>query len=214
MKKSYQYILLDWDGNIAKTLDVWLEAFSIVLSREGMSLSDQEIAASFGAFSTYAKDWGITDIDRVMSEADDEAQRLLPDVELYPDALTTLQKLHENIKKLALVSTSMHKNVDPILRRYNLFSIFDSVIAYDDTTKHKPDPEPLEKALATLGGTKDAAIMIGDSDKDINAASNFGIDSILFYPPEHEKFYKLDWLQSHNPTYTIDYFDQIGSIVN
>ncbi len=87
------------------------------------------------------------------------------------------------------------------------------MIANEDTDKHKPDPEPLEKALQLLNGTKQEAIMIGDSDKDIGAATNAGIDSILFYPSEHAKFYKLDELQALNPTHIVDDFRQILQIV-
>lgn len=43
--------------------------------------------------------------------------------------------------------------------------------------------------------------MIGDSDKDLGAARNFGIDSVLFYPAEHKKFYDLEKLKELEPTY-------------
>jgi hypothetical protein len=45
----YQYILLDWDGNIAQTLDLWLDILRLVLHEEGYKLSDEEIASSFGS---------------------------------------------------------------------------------------------------------------------------------------------------------------------
>lgn len=78
---------------------------------------------------------------------------------------------------------------------------------------HKPHPEPLEKALRLLGGTKTGAVMIGDSDKDLGAANNTGVDSILFYPSEHKKFYNLARLKQLNPTYVVDDFRQVLEIV-
>ena len=51
--------------------------------------------------------------------------------------------------------------------------------------------------------------MIGDSDKDLGAARNFGIDSILFYPDEHRKFYNLEKLKELEPTFIIEDFKTI-----
>jgi len=89
---------------------------------------------------------------------------------------------------------------------------FDVVITHEDTEKHKPHAEPLEKALAQLGGNKEKAVMIGDSDKDLGAAKNAGVDSILFYPKEHERFYRLDDLKRFGPTYVVDDFREVLKI--
>ena len=86
---------------------------------------------------------------------------------------------------------------------------FTAIVAADDVTNHKPHPEPLEKALAALRGTKVKAVIIGDSDKDLGAANAFGIDSILFYPDEHKKFYNLAILEALNPTYIVSDFTEI-----
>lgn len=51
--------------------------------------------------------------------------------------------------------------------------------------------------------------MIGDTEKDIAVANNAGIDSVLFYPPEHEEFYSLEKLKEHNPTYVISDFKEL-----
>lgn len=55
--------------------------------------------------------------------------------------------------------------------------------------------------------------MIGDSDKDIGAAANLGIDSILFYPPEHEKFHDYPALKKLNLTHIVDDFKKVLTIV-
>lgn len=210
---KYKYILLDWDGNLAKTLDIWLEAFREPLLKRGFDKSDEEIGASFGAFSGYMKELEINDPEAVYWEADAIAGKLLPDVELYPDALEVLEELHKRGSKLALITTSPKVNVMHLLEKYDLIKYFDSIITHDEVDNHKPHPEPLEKALSALGGTKELAVMIGDSDKDLGAAQNFGIDSILFYPSEHKKFYDLDKLKKLNPTHVIDDFREVLNLV-
>lgn len=212
--KNYQCILLDWDGNLAKTLDVWLEATKLPLERRGISISDKEIAIQcFGRPIEGYAELGITDVDAAISEMDNAAKRLLPEVELYPDALYVLEKMKKAGKLTALITTSLRENVLHLLDKYEIHHYFDVVIANEDTQQHKPHPEPLEKALEQLKGSKEGSIMIGESDKDISAANNAQVDSILFYPDSHEKFYDLENLKTLNPTHIVNDFRQIIDIV-
>lgn len=212
--KSYKYILLDWDGNLAKTLDIWLAATRLPLEKRGVYIPDRQITIQcFGRpYEGYAE-LGVTDVDKAIQEMDMYAKKLMPEVDLYPDALFVLEKLKDAGKKTALITTSLRENVIHLLDAYNMHHFFDVVIANEDTENHKPHPEPLEKALEQLNGTKEHTVMIGDSDKDIEAARNAGVDSILFYPDEHKKFYDLDELQRFTPTYTIDDFTKVIDIV-
>jgi pyrophosphatase PpaX len=212
--KTYNYILLDWDGNLAKTLDIWLEACRIVLSKRGINLSDNEIATCFGAPVKRFTDWGVTDIEAAINEMDELAKVHLPDVELYPNAIEVLEKLKDKGKSMALITASSHDKIQHLLDKYNMNGYFGAVTAGDDVKEHKPHPEPLEKAMALLGANKQESIMIGDSDKDLGAANNTGIDSILFYPPENNKFYALENLKSLNPTYVVEDFRQVEGIIN
>ncbi|MCA9332418.1 HAD family hydrolase [Candidatus Saccharibacteria bacterium] len=211
MKK---YILLDWDGNLARTLDIWLDACHIAINNQGIQKTDEEIAASFGQFTKYLTEWGISDVNAAIEDADKVAKKQLPEVELYPDAAAVLETLKEQGKKLALITTSPHENIQHLLEKHGLGSMFDVIVAGDDVENHKPHPEPLDTAIEQLGGNKEDSIMIGDSDKDLGASENAGVDSILFYPPEHERFYSLESLKSHNPTYVVSDFKDVIDIVN
>lgn len=213
MTKKYQYILLDWDGNLAKTLDLWLEACRVPLEKRGLKRTDEEIAGSFGDLRITWKSWGMEDLDAAIEEADVVARQELPSVELYPDALEVLETLHLAGKQVALITSSSHEQIQHLLQKYNIARFFQVIVTADEVEHHKPHPEPLEKALTLLGGTKTEAIMIGDSDKDLGAAKNASIDSILFYPPEHRKFYSLTKLKELNPTYVVDDFRRVLDIV-
>lgn len=206
---TYDYILLDWDGNLAKTLDIWLESCRQPFEKRGLKLTDRQIGASFGGLKTHLEQWGIYDVDEFIDEMDRASIAMMPSAELYPDALEVLEELHKRGKKLALVTTSFHDTVKSVFDRYGLDELFDAVVTHHDTENHKPHIEPLDHALRLLGGTKDRAVMIGDSDKDLGAAQNYKIDSILFYPSEHKKFYDLDELKKHRPTHIVDDFRKI-----
>ncbi len=208
-----QYILLDWDGNLAKTLDLWLDAIRVALERRAIHKTDEEIAMSLGQFTHYMQQWGVPDVEQTIIDADAIAKQKLPEVDLYPDAMVVLETLKKRGKKLALITTSPRINLQRVLEKHSLADMFDTIITGDDTTHHKPHPEPLELALQRLGGTKDQAVMIGDSDKDLGAAQNAGVDSILFYPAEHRKFYDLDKLKQFDPTHVVDDFRKVLDLV-
>ena len=71
----------------------------------------------------------------------------------------------------------------------------------------------LEKGMSNLKGNKNEAIMIGDSRKDLEAANNAGIDSILVYPKSHSIFYKFDELKAYKPTYIVSGLKEITDII-
>lgn len=211
---KYRYILLDWDGNLAKTLDMWLTATRIPLDNRGIKVSDKIISTQcFGRPAEGYMELGVKDVYRAVDEMNILAKSMLPEVELYPDALFVLEELKNAGRKTALITTSPRANVAHLLDKYNLHHFFDVVIAQEDTKRHKPDPEPLERALRLLGGNKQEAVMIGDSDKDIDAGNNAKVDSILFYPEAHEKFYNLAALKCLNPTYIVRDFREIIDII-
>jgi pyrophosphatase PpaX len=211
--KNYDYILLDWDGNLAKTLDLWLKTFRTVLNEEGYFPSDEDIAGSFGKVDEYFASLGMKDPDAVFDRAHQLGKSQLHSVELYPDALEVLEYFKHIGKKTALITSSDRQNVADLLEHYDMNRLFDVVVTREDTAEHKPHAAPLEKALRELGGSSQHAIMIGDSDKDLGAGLNAGVDTILFYPPEHKKFYRLEALQQLHPTYVVDDFRRIMDIV-
>jgi pyrophosphatase PpaX len=211
--KKYQYILFDWDGNLAKTLDLWQKALRISLERRGHFLSDKEIGANLDALKERLESQNYKDVDAIISEASKIATQLLPSVELYPDALVVVEALSKASKQVALVTTSHHTFIDPLLKKYNLAKLFDIVVCGDDVSHHKPHPEPILKAITLLNGKATQTVMIGDSSKDIEAAKSAGVDSILFYPTSHERFHDIDNLLSFQPTHIVTDFREILKIV-
>jgi len=212
--KSYQYILLDWDGNIAKTLHIWLESTINVLKKHGHKHTEAEVIDGLSDLQTMFKQFGIVNITELVEEIKLEIQTHLPNIELYPDALFVLEILKSKGKQLALVTSSNRHLVTHTLAKYNISNLFDVIVTREDVLYPKPHPQPLEIALVKLSGSKDKAIMIGDSDKDLDAANNTGVNSILFFPPEHARFYDLDKFKECKPTHIISDFRKVLDIVN
>lgn len=211
--KSYQYILLDWDGNLAQTLHIWLEETKRVLGKHGYHPTEAEIIAGLAGIRDFANSLGAKDAEAIAEETRQAVLVRIPSVELYPDALFVLESLRSRKKKLALITSGSRHIVSETLNKYDLVKMFDVIITKEDVNNHKPHPEPLELGIKHLEAVKDKTIMIGDNDNDIGAANNTGIDSILFFPPEHKKFYDIDKFKEHKPTYIVSDFRHIIDII-
>lgn len=53
------------------------------------------------------------------------------------------------------------------------------VVLEDDTSKHKPDPEPLLLCMERLGLNKEDVIYVRDAYSDLLASRNAGIDFVF-----------------------------------
>jgi beta-phosphoglucomutase len=77
--------------------------------------------------------------------------------------------------KTALVTTASAESVRAITRHFGLDSVFDLVITGDDVTRHKPDPEAYQLALARLALEARECLAFEDSDVGAASASAVGI---------------------------------------
>ena len=201
--KNYQYILFDWDGCLARTLEIWMDAYKATFSEEDLHPSEKDIASKvFGDWHGPEKA-GAKNNDEFIKKLLNRVNANYPNANLYENAPVILKHLRAMGKKIALVTSSELKMIDQSLINHDIKKLFDVILTAEDVQKHKPDPEIVFMALEKLGGTKEQAIIIGDSKSDLGAASNAAIDSALFYPESHQLFYNLDQLQTFKPNYII-----------
>jgi len=202
--KDYDAYLFDWDGTLARTVEIWLSEIAKQYVAFGMAISEADNARDFGNLKAPLK-YGLA-VERLseFQEGINAAVKVrLPQVPLYDDADAMLRALKAKGKKLALVTTSLRHNLDVVMGTHGVEELFDAIITSEDVKKHKPDPESIELALARMGIPKERAIMLGDTAHDLLAAKNAGIASALFYPEAHSVMHDLEYLQSHNPTHVI-----------
>jgi len=82
--------------------------------------------------------------------------------------------------RLAIVTSRVRLGVEEFFRVSGLKKYFEVVVAYEDYTHAKPDPEPLLMAVERLGIKAEEAVYIGDTATDIEAASAAGMKIILY----------------------------------
>lgn len=93
----------------------------------------------------------------------------------YEGMEDVLKTLHEK-SRLSVVSFENKKQYDIDVVSLGLDIYMEVVVLEDDTSKHKPDPEPLLLCIERLGLNKEDVIYIGDAYSDLLASRNAGID--------------------------------------
>jgi pyrophosphatase PpaX len=210
--KQYKYILVDWDGCLARTLQVWIDTFQEELRQRNIQATDKDVAAKLG-HRDIGEHFGVEDEPAFMQSAVKIASQRVMEVELYDGASALLEYLQKSGRVIALVSSSPRQALMNGVAYNNLQHIFQTIVSGDDVTKYKPDPQALEVALSAIGGTKASAIMIGDTANDIVAAQTFGIDSALVFPKEHNLFHNKQTLLRTKPTYVVEHLIELKNIL-
>lgn len=91
---------------------------------------------------------------------------------------TTLQTLHEQGYRLAIVTTKFVQGAKEGLATFGLDHYFDAIIGLDSVVEHKPHPEGVLKALEVLGVSPEEAVFVGDNATDILAGHAANVISI------------------------------------
>ncbi len=194
------------DGTVCDTFEVWLGIVQSTLGEYGISAERKTIIRKvFGNSREGLVDLGVPEsaLLSIFASWDDAAQESMKYVGLYEGAEEFLYDLKSQGKKLALVTATVRRTVDIIIGANKLEDVFDVVICGDEMKEQKPSPEALHRAMLLLDTSPGRTLMLGDSEKDLLAARNANIDSLLFAPPEHKKFHDFRELKSHAPKYII-----------
>lgn len=129
-------------------------------------------------------------------------------LELYPRVHMTLFELMKRGLKLAVLSDAPQMSAWMRLAYLKLHNVFDVVVTYDDTGRHKPDPEPFELVLKKLGIEPNEAIMVGDwPERDIKGARKLGIKTV------YARYGNVNASGGHSPDFTInDIYELVGIV--
>ena len=207
---KYKYFLFDWDGSLGNSLPIWFETFQQVFARYEKRVTYKQIGEKvIGDWEGPSK-MGIERQADFFRDVEKIILPKLPEVELNTGVFDIIKKIKTLGGKVAVITTSKRIYIEPALMKQNLGNLVDVVITADDVARYKPDPMPLNRALGMINAQREHAVRIGDSVKDIVAAKNAGIDSVLYYPKRYVEYFSRRLQESSKPTYTIKSFSQLS----
>ena len=175
--------LFDFDGTLVDTTDLIYQsmrhAAGEVLGRE---ISREVLMANVGQplprqmellSAEHAE--ALLDSYRLHNEENHDAL-----IKEFPGVEEALGRLRAAGVGVAVVTSKRRFSVDMALKTFpGLGEVVDAWVTMEDTTEHKPRPEPLLKGLELLGDVpKEQAAYVGDSPFDVAAAKAAGVKSV------------------------------------
>jgi phosphoglycolate phosphatase len=94
---------------------------------------------------------------------------------VYEPAAAVLAAMRARGVATAIVSTKYRYRIESILEHAGLSGAVDVIVGGEDVTRHKPDPEGLQRALGGLGIDGASALYVGDHPVDGHAAARAGV---------------------------------------
>lgn len=118
---------------------------------------------------------------------------------LFPGALETLHELRERGYGLGVATGKSRRGLDRELVKLGLENFFDATRCADET-RSKPHPLMLEQIMTEHSVAADCVVMVGDTEYDLEMASNAGVASIGVSFGAHS----VERLRKHNPIAVVD----------
>lgn len=205
-------ILFDLDGTLLYTNDLVVESFQYTFKKVlNMEINRQEVIKYFGepletTFARFAPE-KINILLKTYRQHNHKKHDKL--TKIFPGVKETLKNLKTNGYKLAVVTSKKNDIARHGLDFFDILPYFDAMIGADDTNKHKPQPEPVLKALEKLNLTPKEAIMIGDSPYDILCAKNAGVYTAVVKYTEHP----WNKLMELKPNYILENLKEVKKIL-
>ena len=199
---AFQGILFDLDGTVINTNELIFQSFEYALDTVlHTTLSRDILRTTFGK-----------PLQQIMQEMGREHSQELRqafahysklhenEIYLFPGVEDALKQLKAMNIRTAVVTSRLYHSAMRDLNQFQLLPYFDVFITPEATQKHKPHPEPAQKALERLNLKPRQVIMVGDSGLDLQCGKQAGCKTAAV----RYSLFPQDELLQHQPDYVID----------
>ncbi|WP_062067248.1 HAD-IA family hydrolase [Cellvibrio sp. OA-2007] len=206
--------IFDWDGTLSDSKAKITTAMQLAAQDIGWSpLEDYLIhnIIGLGLPEAIHQLYPDTDLSGRQCLRDAYASRFLSldetrPSDFFPGVIDTLDRLKANGHALTIATGKSRKGLDRILSVLGVADFFHATRCADETAS-KPDPLMLEELLNEFGVAPDQAVMIGDTEYDMEMARRINMPRIAVSYGAHH----VDRLYSYQPELCLDQFDQLLS---
>lgn len=180
---TIKFLLFDLDGTLVDTVTDIGNALNYALNSQGAkSLTVEETKGLIGE-----------GIDRLIEKVLGSERAQLKDtvlkrfLEFYSEHLTDNSTIYPHVRetlekmtayKKAVISNKRERLSTELLERLDLLKYFDLIIGSDTARERKPSAVPVIYALSKFGIEPREAVIVGDSNYDIESGKKAGIWTI------------------------------------
>lgn len=180
---TLMHVLWDHDGVIVDTEPVFFEATSRVLEEYGAPFTHErwaELQAAGQGIVRLIHEAGLRGIEGNIRQRRDELYGELIGARelLIPGARAAVEEITDRYPS-AMVTASLRRFVDQMHGPTGLLDHFAHVLTAEDCTRHKPHPQPYQRAMERLGASPDECVAIEDSPRGLASARAAGVRCVV-----------------------------------
>src|SRR5262245_12644490 len=187
-------VVFDFDGVIADSEPLHLQAFQDILATEGVTLTDADYYAYYLGFDdagvirevdrARGARWTAREINALVARKAVRLEELERDRSvMFPGAADAVRRIAAAVP-IAIASGARGEEIRRLLDRDRLTSLFAAIVAAEDTPASKPAPDPYLRAVALIGAARGAAVMprdcvaVEDSGWGLQSARAAGLHTV------------------------------------
>jgi HAD superfamily hydrolase (TIGR01509 family) len=170
MPSQFYAVIFDLDGLLADSEPWWNQIDVKLLAEHGVSYRGEYHRNVLGvsyrvAVEFYKNAFHISaSVEELMRRRGEIATDFFANqVDLFPSAKTTLERLREMKLHLAVATNSVSASARPLLDRTGIRSLFSVVVTGDEVQQGKPHPDIYLRAAKKLGISPEACLVIEDA---------------------------------------------------
>lgn len=196
-------ILFDVDGTLIDTEKTIIKSFQKTLNDTyGIKPAAEELFYVLGIPGTKAVEKYVhskAEAQKLLSDWNENDHAMFHYSEMFNGIKKALEQLKQQGIKLGIVTSRTDAEMQVVLDNFDIGKYFDIFVTASETKLHKPDPDPILKAMEILNLSPQDTMYVGDSIYDFQCAQNAGIEFGLasWGAKENPEFDKVDYhLQS------------------
>lgn len=189
--QHHDAILFDCDGTLADTMPAHYRAWLAITRTHGLAFDEDRFYSLGGRptrdiIATLASEAGVeVDVEHAAKVKETTFLEQLARIEAIGPVVDVVRRLRGRVP-MAVVTGGYHAVCQRILEHVRLADAFQTIVASEDTDRHKPDPDPFLEAARRLGARPERCVVWEDSDLGLEAARRAGmewIDVRAFHQP-------------------------------
>ena len=176
-------LIFDCDGTLTNSMPVHYVCWRQTMARHGIEFGEERFYSLGGVpsdkiVSLLAEEAGLT-LDAALVAGEKE-QAFLETLHLLEPiaAVVEIARLHRGQKKMAVASGGFRHVIERQLAQIGVSDWFDTIVAAEDTARHKPEPDVFLEAARRLGVSPQQCEVYEDSDLGIEAARRAGMSYV------------------------------------
>jgi len=211
VKSNYKLLIFDWDGTLSDSVSRIAKCIQLAAADYQLPVpSYQQASNIIGLGLTEAVRYlfpeadqnTVADVSRSYSDHYRSRESGPPD--FFPHVLPLLKQFKANNYLLAVATGKSRAGLNRALQATGLERLFDSSRCADET-QSKPSPLMLEQLLEAFQLQPEQAIMVGDTEYDMEMAAHIAMPRLAVSYGAHS----AERLQQYQPVACIDCFSEI-----